>query len=175
VLDCMDPAKSLLRLARPRRGRHRRPVTLIEKQQQLTDDLLLIDDPQERLGFIVDRARQRPALDASERTDAHRVRGCISLAWVVGEYRDGRCRFRSDADSPLVRGLLGLLDDLYSGATPAEIVATEPELLEKLGLTRTLSPTRLNGLRSVRARIRDYAASCPTSGPGNPGPLSPEL
>jgi cysteine desulfuration protein SufE len=133
-------------------------VTLAEKQQQMIDDLLVIDDPQERLAFIVDRAKSRPPLDAAARTDEHRVRGCISAAWVVGSAYDGRMHFASDADSPLVRGLVALLCDLYSDAAPADVVATEPTLLEQLGLVRTLSPTRLNGLRSVRAAIRDFAA-----------------
>jgi len=87
------------------------------------------------------------------------VKGCVSLAWITAEVRDGRCHFRCDADSPLVRGLLVLLCDLYSGATPAEVAATEPALLEELGLAQNLSPTRLNGLRSVRAKIRDFAAT----------------
>ena len=136
-----------------------RPVTLAEKQQQLIEDYLIIDDPQERLATIVDRARRSPALPDTERTEANRVRGCVSLAWVVGEVRDGCCHFRSDADSPLVRGLLRLLCDFYSGATPADVVATEPRLLEELGLAQNLSPTRLNGLRSVRAKIREFAAA----------------
>jgi cysteine desulfuration protein SufE len=134
-------------------------VTLAEKQQQLIADLLLIEDAQERLAAVVDRARTRPPLPAAERTDEHRVRGCISAAWVVGEVRDRRCHFRSDADSPLVRGLLALLCDFYSDAVPADVAATEPELWEKTGLARGLTPTRLNGLRSVRAKIRDFAAA----------------
>ncbi|MEJ1971415.1 MAG: SufE family protein [Lacunisphaera sp.] len=85
------------------------------------------------------------------------MKGCISQAWLVGELREGRCSFRCDADSPLVRGLLVLLSDLYSEATPAEVVATEPTLLEALGLAHNLSPTRLNGLRSVRSAIRAFA------------------
>lgn len=132
-------------------------MSLAEKQQQLIDNYSVIPDPQERLAVVVDQARRRPPLPEVERTEANRVRGCVSLAWVVGELRDGRCYFRSDADSPLVRGLLTLLCDFYSGATPAEIVATEPALLENLALDRNLSPTRLNGLRSVRARIREFA------------------
>lgn len=125
----------------------------------MIEDLAIIDDPQERLSLVVDRARKRPPLAEAERTEAHRVKGCISQAWIVGERRDGRCYFRCDADSPLVRGLVVLLCDLYSDATPAEIAATEPVLLEELGLARNLSPTRLNGLRSVRAAIRDFAAA----------------
>jgi cysteine desulfuration protein SufE len=134
-------------------------VTLEEKQRQLIEDYSIIPDPQERLAAVVDRARRRPPLPETERIEAYRVKGCVSLAWVVGERRDGRCYFRSDADSPLVRGLLALLCDFYSGATPAEVAATEPTLLEELGLARNLSPTRLNGLRSVRAKIREYAAA----------------
>jgi cysteine desulfuration protein SufE len=134
-------------------------VSLAEKQQQLVADYAIIDDPQERLAAVVDHARRRPPLSDTERTEANRVKGCVSLAWVVGEARDGRCYFKSDADSPLVRGLLVLMCDFYSGASPADIVATEPSLIDELGLARNLSPTRLNGLRSVRARIRDFAAS----------------
>ncbi len=139
-------------------------VSLAEKQSQLVADYSIIPDPQERLAAVVDQARQRPPLPDTERTEANRVRGCVSLAWVIGERRDGRCFFRSDADSPLVRGLLVLLCDFYSGGTPADVAATEPALLEELGLARNLSPTRLNGLRSVRAKIREFAtAAVPAS------------
>ncbi|HWA26304.1 MAG TPA: SufE family protein [Lacunisphaera sp.] len=132
---------------------------LAEKQQQMIADLALIENAQERLAAIVDRARTRPPLAETERVDANRVRGCVSLAWLVAETDAGRCRFRCDADSPLVRGLLVLLCDLYSGATPAEVAAVEPVLLEQLSLAQNLSPTRLNGLHSVRTRIRDFAAA----------------
>lgn len=134
-------------------------MTLVEKQRQLIEDYAIIPDPQERLAAVVDHARRRPPLAETERTEAHRVKGCVSQAWIVGEVRDGRCHFRSDADSPLVRGLLVLLCDFYSDATPADVVATEPALLEELGLAKNLSPTRLNGLRSVRAKIREFAAA----------------
>jgi cysteine desulfuration protein SufE len=136
-------------------------VTLAEKQQQLIDNYTLIPDPQERLAAVVDAARRRPPLPEAERIEAHRVQGCVSQAWLVGELRAGRCQFRCDADSPLVRGLLWLLCDFYSDAPPAEVAATEPTLLGALGLDRNLSPTRLNGLRSVRARIRAFAAHPP--------------
>ncbi|HEY8995885.1 MAG TPA: SufE family protein [Lacunisphaera sp.] len=132
-------------------------MSLAEKQQQLIEDFALIEDPQERLAAIVDRARKRAPLSETERHTDNLVKGCISQAWIVGEVRAGRCHFRSDADSPLVRGLLALLCDFYSDATPADVSATEPELFEKLGIARNLSPTRLNGLRSVRAKIRDFA------------------
>lgn len=134
-------------------------MTLTDKQARLIADYTVIEDAQERLAAIVDQARRMPALSAAERSEANRVHGCVSQAWVAAELRAGVCVFRADADSPLVRGLLKLLCDFYSGAPCAEVAATEPVLFEALGLARNLSPTRLNGLRSVRAKIRDFATA----------------
>ena len=132
-------------------------MTLTEKQQQLTSDLAIIEDPQERLGAVIDRAKRLPVLPAAERTEEHRVRGCVSQVWVLGELRDGACQFRCDADGPLVRGLVAFLCEFFSGGTPAEIAASNADPLEALGLMRNLSPTRHNGLAAVRARIRELA------------------
>jgi cysteine desulfuration protein SufE len=138
-------------------------VILAKKQQELCDGLLAIEDIHERLGAVVSRARTHPPLTAEERTDASRVRGCVSAVWLVGEMRDGRCYFRSDADGPLVRGLVGLLTDFFSGATPTEIVASSTDPLTALGLTANLSPTRRNGLASAKSAIVGFAAAHTTA------------
>ena len=132
-------------------------MPLRAKLQQLVDDLAVVDDPQERLALVIDRAKKIPPLPAAERTDAHRVRGCVSVVWLIGEIRDDRCAFRSDAESPVVRGLLALLCEFYSGFTPAEILATDADPLEALGVTRHLSPTRRNGLTAARNAIHAFA------------------
>ena len=92
-------------------------MTLAEKQQQLVDDLTVIPDGPERLSVVVDRARRLPPLPETERTEAHRVRGCISQVWLLAEAREGRLYFRCDADGPLVKGLVHLVADFFSGAT----------------------------------------------------------
>ncbi len=134
-------------------------MSLAEKQQQLTDDLLLIENSQERLSVVVDRAHRLKPLPETERTDAHRVRGCVSQVWLVGELRAGRCHFRCDADGPLVKGLVALLCEYFSDALPAEILASDTEPLAALGLMENLSPTRQNGLAAVQAAIRAFAAA----------------
>jgi cysteine desulfuration protein SufE len=135
-------------------------VTLAEKQRHLAEDLAVIDDPQERLAFVVDRAKKVPPLPTAERTDDHRVRGCVSVVYLAGTLdAEGRCQFRCDADSPLVRGLVALLCDFFSGATPVEIAASDADPLGALGLTKNLTPTRQNGLASTRAAIRAFATA----------------
>jgi cysteine desulfuration protein SufE len=57
----------------------------------------------------------------------------------------------------MVKGLVSLLCELYSGATPEEILSVETTIWEECGFLKMLSPTRLNGLSAVRERIRQLA------------------
>jgi cysteine desulfuration protein SufE len=127
------------------------------RQAQLIEDFLLIENAQERLAAIVDRARRLPPLPAAERTDAHRVAGCVSQVWLVGELRDGLCRFRCDADGPLVKGLVAFVCDYFSGTAPAGILHDSTDPLAALDLLQNLSPTRQNGLAAVRDAIQAFA------------------
>ena len=130
---------------------------LAEKLQHVVEDFAVLDDPQERLAAVVDRAKKIRPLPASDRTEANRVRGCVSVVWLVGEVHDGRCFFRSDAESPVVRGLLAFLCDFFNGAPVAEVAASDLEPLDALEITRNLSPTRRNGLAAARNAIRALA------------------
>ncbi|MBX3749612.1 MAG: SufE family protein [Opitutaceae bacterium] len=133
-------------------------MNMNDRQRQLLDDFLLIENSQERLTAVVDRARRLPPLPSELRIDANRVQGCISQVWLVPELRDGRGHFRCDADGPLVKGLVAFLCAYFDGATRAEIVADETDPLDVLGLLPNLSPTRRNGLAAVRAAIGAFAA-----------------
>lgn len=132
-------------------------MTADEKQRQLVEQFSIIPDRHERLAAVVERARKLPALAPGEKAAAHRVPGCVSPVWIAADLREGRFSIRSDADSPVVKGLISLLCAVYDGATPAETLAVEPTLFDELELTRDLSPTRKNGLAAARARLRELA------------------
>ncbi len=136
-------------------------MTLAEKQQRLIDDLLVIPDSQERLAIVVARKNHLAPLASSDRTDANRVPGCVSTVWLTGspDPDTGRLRLRIDAESPLVKGLVSLLCELYDDTVPAAAATFESGLLEKLNIARNLSPTRRNGLVAVQARIRAIASA----------------
>ncbi|MFH1497189.1 MAG: SufE family protein [Verrucomicrobiota bacterium] len=133
--------------------------TIAEQQRRLRDDLAFIEDPQERLAVVVERVRAHPPLPASERTEANRVPGCVSAVWLLAELRGGRLQLRFDADSPMVKGLVGLVVEAAHDAEPADAATAEITLIEDLGLHRNLTPTRRNGLAAVRARIRQLAVA----------------
>jgi cysteine desulfuration protein SufE len=132
-------------------------VSLADRQREIVERLRIIEDPQERLSALMGRAKKWPMPTQAQLTDAYRVRGCQSRVWLVPSVEEGGCHFRMECDAPMVKGLVALLCELYEGAPPAEVREFEPTLIDELGFTRMISPTRLNGLAAVRARIREFA------------------
>jgi len=133
-------------------------MSLAAKQAALIEDLNFLPDVQERLAEVVRRGA-RHCLPEEWKTEPNRVEGCVSRVWLRGELKEGGVSFECDAESPMVKGLAALLCDLYSGATPAEVAAVEPEVWQACGLHKMLSPTRLNGLAALRAKIQGLAAT----------------
>ena len=87
------------------------------------------------------------------------MQGCQSRVWLTGEFADGVCRWRMDSEAPMVKGLVGLLCELFEGATPEGVITFEPTLIEALGIARMVSGTRIAGLAAVRMRMRQLATA----------------
>jgi TatD DNase family protein len=126
-------------------------MTVLEKQRRLVAEFSAIENRRERLAAVMERARG--AAPEGLRTEGNRVALCQTPVWVAGDFSGGRLTLRSDADSALVRGLVGLLCELYDGGTAAEALSVEPTLFDELGIAPELSPTRRTGLAGVRRRV----------------------
>jgi cysteine desulfuration protein SufE len=135
-------------------------MSLESKKDALVEEMILIPDPYERLGYIVDRGKKAKGLPEDLRIDSFKIEGCMSQLWVVPEFRDGHCFFLSDSDSAIVKGIASLLCDFYSEATPEEIVGTDAKFLGEVGITQHLSPNRRNGLSRIVESIQRFAQSC---------------
>jgi cysteine desulfuration protein SufE len=132
-------------------------ATLAEKRDALCAELGTLRDAQERLNYLVARARQRPGLAETDRTDANRVEGCLAKLWIAPRCTDERCFFAMDSDSLIVKAVAGLLCDFYSGHPPAEILSIDPSFLGPLGINQHLTPNRRNALAKVWEVIRGFA------------------
>lgn len=128
---------------------------------EIADEFALLPDWEERISYIIDLARALEPLPDDARIEANKVRGCSSQVWLVSERRPEapeKLYFRGDSDAHLVRGEVAMLMRIFSGRTPQEILAVDPQaLFEKLGLKEALTMQRSNGLFSMMKRIQDEA------------------
>jgi cysteine desulfuration protein SufE len=127
--------------------------------EAIAEDLDVFDDWMDRYGFIIELGRKLPPFPADWMNDAHRVPGCQSQVWMEAAMQDGTLRFAGASDAAIVSGLVALLLRVYSGRTPAEILATDPVFLKELGLLEALSTNRGNGIASMARAIQEAAAA----------------
>jgi cysteine desulfuration protein SufE len=124
-----------------------------------------LDDWEDRYKYLIDLGKELPELSSDERSDANKVRGCVSQVWLITSVSDGPdgapvLTFRGDSDALIVQGLVAIVTTLFSGKTAQEILDTDVEsIFNKLGLQEHLTPQRSNGLRSMVGRIRTDAQS----------------
>jgi cysteine desulfuration protein SufE len=135
-------------------------MTLEQKKDALVEEITLIPDAYERLGYIVDRGKKADGLTEDLRIDSFKIEGCMSQLWVVPAYKEGLCSFKSESDSAIVKGIASLLCDFYSEAKPDDIRKTDADFLSEVGITQHLSPNRRNGLSRIVESIQHFAKSC---------------
>lgn len=128
-----------------------------EAQAAIAEEFAFFGDWSERYQYLIDLGRKLPAFPDDLRTEAHRLHGCQSMVWIVGEGDAQRLDFRAVSDSAIVSGLAFLALRVYSGRPANEIVATEPNYVADIGLAKHLSPTRSNGHAALLAFIREHA------------------
>ena len=132
-------------------------ATAADAQQTIAEEFAFFADWSERYQYLIDLGRKLPPFPDDWKTDTHRLHGCQSIVWIVAEGDARRLDFHATSDSAIVSGLVFLALRVYSGRPAAEIVATEPDYIDRIGLAKHLSPTRSNGLAALLAFIRERA------------------
>ncbi len=128
-------------------------------QRQIIDEFSFFDDWLARYQYLIDLGRKLPPLAPADMTDDRLLSGCQSRVWFIAEGDATRLDLRANSDAAIVSGLVALLLRVYSGRSADEILATEPEFIQAIGLSEHLSPTRANGLNAMLKAVRNAAWS----------------
>ena len=131
-----------------------------DRLDELADTFDLLGDWEERYRYVIDLGRGLEPLPEAARTDATKVSGCASQVWLLARTNaDGTMSWLGDSDAHIVRGLIAILLDLYSGRTPQAALDFDAKgAIQRLGLSEALSSQRSNGLNAMIQRIRSDAA-----------------
>ena len=135
------------------------PVAAAEEIRDIFDCL---PDWTMRYQQIIDLGERLPTMSAALKTEANYVAGCQSQVHLAARVRPGTpdtIEFLADSDADIVRGLIALLEHIFSGQRAADILAFDaPAFFTEIGLDQHLSLTRRNGLASMLQRIRQLAS-----------------
>lgn len=134
-------------------------MQLSDRQQEIIDEFEFYDSWMDKYQYLIDLGRDLEPLEEAEKNETNLVRGCQSQVWMIVSGHSDNVKVRASSDAAIVSGLIALVVRLYSNASAEEIVKTEPEFVEAIGLSQHLSPTRANGLASMLQRLKADAAN----------------
>ncbi|MEY2749024.1 MAG: hypothetical protein RLZZ168_1040 [Cyanobacteriota bacterium] len=132
-----------------------------QKLDQIVERLKSTADPKRRYEYVLWLAKKLQPLPEEFRTDAFKVKGCVSQVYVVGQLVEGKLHWQGDSDAAITKGLLALLIEGMEGLDPATAAAIDASVLADTGLQASLTPSRANGflniLRLMQAQAKALA------------------
>jgi cysteine desulfurase / selenocysteine lyase len=132
-----------------------------EAAEDLAESFEMLEERDEKNQYVLDLGQRLPHTFDLLKTVTTRVPGCMSEVYVVGRRAPGSSdtlEFVADANADIVRGLIAILQRLYSGQRAADVLAFDVEgFFRRIGLDQFITSQRRNGLAGMVQRIRGMA------------------
>ena len=140
-----------------------------ETYEEFAQTLEAIDDEELRFEYILDLAKRHRDDHFPEAwmTDENLMHGCMSKVWIVDQVRDRRHYFTGHSDAAIVKGLVTMMTDSFSGLTTAELAQITLDHVRRLNLG-ALTTQRQVGMMAMLKHLQKLAGARPgfPSGPG---------
>ncbi len=137
-------------------------TSIQEIQNDIIDEFSMFDDWEERYQYMIDLGKTLPLIDVQYKTDDNIIKGCQSKVWVHAEMNDEKVVFTADSDAIITKGIIAILIRVFSNQHPKDIIDSDTDFIDQIGLKEHLSPTRANGLVSMIKQLKMYAIAYQT-------------
>ncbi|HEY1687003.1 MAG TPA: SufE family protein [Tepidisphaeraceae bacterium] len=128
---------------------------------QLADEFTFLEEKTDKNQYLLDLGARLPSNFDNLKKITERIPGCMSEVYLVGRSSPAdseRYEFIADANADIVRGLIALLQKIYSGQRSADILSFDIEsFFHRIGLDQFITSQRRNGLAGMIQRIRSQA------------------
>ena len=115
------------------------------------------EDPKQKYKQLLWYAQKLPPMAESGKTEANKVKGCVSQVYITANLEDGRIQYQGDSDAQLVKGLVAFLIEGLNDLPPQKIAEIKPDFIEDTGLKISLTPSRANGFFNIFQMMKQKA------------------
>jgi cysteine desulfuration protein SufE len=130
-------------------------IQAIEKE--IIEDFALFEDWEGKYEYLIDMAKSLPKIEDKYKVEDNIIKGCQSRVWLHSEKQADKIVFTADSDAIITKGMVALMVRVLSHQTANDIVQSELNFINAIGLKENLSPTRANGLVSMIRRMKEDA------------------
>ncbi|MGB5499694.1 MAG: SufE family protein [Maribacter sp.] len=133
-----------------------------EIQEEIVDEFAMFEDWMQRYEYMIELGKSLPLIDGKYKTDDNIIKGCQSKVWVHAELEGDKLVFTADSDAIITKGIIAILIRVFSNQKPQDIIDSNTDFIDEIGLKEHLSPTRANGLVSMVKQLKLYAIAYQT-------------
>lgn len=132
--------------------------------EALAGEFAFLAEREAKNEYVMEMGAKLPHLFEQLQKVTPRVPGCMSQVYLVprkkitGNGNGALFEFVADADAQIVRGLIAMLERLYSGQKARDVADFDvEEFFGRIGLEQFITSQRRNGLAGMVAKIREAA------------------
>lgn len=138
-------------------------MNLNKVQDKIIDEFeAIIDGMKSKFNYfrhLAHLGRKEPAAYPITKTNDNLVKATKSKIWLEAKYVDGKIYYAGDSDNKIVKGIVNMFVNVFSGHTAREIINANVYFANEIKLYSQLSAERIKDLSAVLQQIRVSAVN----------------
>ncbi|WP_026952101.1 SufE family protein [Algoriphagus mannitolivorans] len=127
-------------------------------QEEIVSEFeILGDDKESTIFYIMELGGNLEPFPEAEKVEQNIIKGCQSKVWLIADDRDGKVHYQADSNTDITKGLISLLIRVLNNRRPEEIIHSELDFIEKIGMGSIIGSQRSNGLAAMIKQMKLYA------------------
>ena len=118
------------------------------------NQILEIEGEEGQFEYLIDYGKKSGCLPENDKNENHLMSGCLAKVWLKTYKKNDKNYFEGDSDALIVKGLVKIIAEAFSGLTTEEIKNVRHDVVNQLGLGPSLSARRQVGMMAMIDHIK---------------------
>ena len=118
------------------------------------NQILEIEGEEGQFEYLIEHGKKSSCFPENEKIETNLMPGCLAKVWLKTYKKNNRNYFEGDSDALIVKGLVKIIAEAFSGLSTEEIKETRHDLVNQLGLGPSLSARRQVGMMAMIDHIK---------------------
>ncbi|MDC3024373.1 SufE family protein [Alphaproteobacteria bacterium] len=118
------------------------------------NQILEMEGEEGQFEYLIEFGKKSSCLTEDDKNENNLMSGCLAKVWLKSYKKDEKNYFQGDSDALIVKGLVKIIAEAFSGLSTEEIKNVRHDIVNQLGLGPSLSARRQVGMMAMIDHIK---------------------
>ncbi|RPH04583.1 MAG: SufE family protein [Alphaproteobacteria bacterium TMED93] len=129
-------------------------LSKIKYHAENLNQIFEIEGEEGQFEYLIDYGKKSNCLSNNDKNENNLMSGCLAKVWVKIYKKNDKNYFEGDSDALIVKGLVKIIAEAFSGLSTEEIKNVRHDIVNQLGLGPSLSARRQVGMMAMIDHIK---------------------